>query len=196
MAKLQADPDGPNVLELQGGLLADDLSLVPRNLGRTDGYVFHDELLENEGSSTVVQTRKSSSRPYSGGMQSLTFGRFLPIPACDELKDRSFVEPARKAQAVTQFACPSLSPGRRQCSGSGHPRTSGSWHSTCYRDARQARLAQVLRRPRTQSRRHAGKYFNFPRLERGLTLRASTGEQEAIAMILTIHYHGWCRASA
>ena len=41
---LQAYPEGPDVLELEGCLLPDDLALVPRFAMNTVGSCFHDGL--------------------------------------------------------------------------------------------------------------------------------------------------------
>ncbi len=53
MAKLKPYADGPNILELQRGLLADDLPFIPWNLDWGIGCCVHNELLEVEEGTTV-----------------------------------------------------------------------------------------------------------------------------------------------
>ena len=75
------------------------------------------------GSLTAVQS-DSSQMPF------VAFSN-LPMPVSDELKDRSFAATARRAQAVTQIACPNLSPSRWQCSVTSRPSTPAIRQSNC-----------------------------------------------------------------
>ena len=50
---LKSYPDSPDVFESQWSLLANDLSFIPRNLGRCIGCSVHNDLLDVEGRTTV-----------------------------------------------------------------------------------------------------------------------------------------------